>query len=114
MSDTAESFLEGFWKRFGALPAIALHKLVVGDPAWKKAQENGPGSEIHVEPHRGGKPVVRASAPALPARQQAKTDLPPFEGAVRDKIAAHAGRSEARRVGQECVRTCRDGCCAYS
>src|SRR3546814_484745 len=91
MSDTAESFLEGFWKRFGALPAIALHKLVVGDPAWKKAQENGPGSEIHVELHRGGKPVVRASAPALPARQQAKTDLPPFEEEVRAKIAEHAG-----------------------
>ena len=90
MSDTAEGFLEGFWKRFGALPAVALHKLVVGDPAWKKAQENGPGSEIHVELHRGGKPAVRPSAQSLPARQLA-VDLPPFEEEVRAKIAEHAG-----------------------
>ncbi|MEK9968076.1 MAG: hypothetical protein VW600_02995 [Ferrovibrio sp.] len=98
LSDTAESFLEGFWKRFGALPAIALHKLVVGDPAWRKAQENGPGSEIAVDLHRntGSKPVVsrapihpastgqRRRAPAPPA------ELPPFEEAVRAKIAEHA------------------------
>lgn len=91
MSDTAEGFLEGFWKRFGALPAVALHKLVVGDPAWKKAHENGPGSEIHVELHRAAaKPAARPSGQGLPARQT-KVELPPFEEEVRAKIAEHAG-----------------------
>jgi len=90
MSDTAEAFLEGFWKRFGALPAVALHKLVVGDPAWKKAQETGPGSEIHVELQRSGKPGAKHPGPALPATR-GKVDLPPFEEEVRAKIAEHAG-----------------------
>jgi uncharacterized phage-associated protein len=90
MSDTAEGFLEGFWKRFGALPAVALHKLVVGDPAWKKAQENGPGSEIHVELHRAAKPATRPTA-QLPQGQRAEVALPPFEEEVRAKIAEHAG-----------------------
>lgn len=101
LSDTAEAFLEGFWKRFGALPAIALHKLVIGDPAWRKAQENGPGSEIAVDLHRAAAPRpttavgravahpssaggVRRRPPAPPA------ELPPFEEAVRQKIAEHA------------------------
>lgn len=103
LSDTAEGFLEGFWKRFGALPAIALHKLVVGDPAWRKAQENGPGSEIPVDLHRPT-PKSAASTRALnhPAAAPAGTAvrrrapiaapvvLPPFEEAVRAKIAEHA------------------------
>jgi hypothetical protein len=90
LSETAEAFLEGFWKRFGALPAVALHKLVVGDPAWRKAQENGPGSEIHVETHRSpsGK-AAKPSAAASTVRQQ--VELPPFEEELRAKIAEHAG-----------------------
>jgi uncharacterized phage-associated protein len=92
LSETAESFLEGFWKRFGALPAIALHKLVIGDPAWRKAQENGPGSEIAVENHRHvSKATVKPSVPAAVSR--ARVDLPPFEEEVRAKIAQHAGGS---------------------
>lgn len=100
LSDTAEAFLEGFWKRFGALPAIALHKLVIGDPAWRKAQENGPGSEIAVDHHRAAaKPsAVSPRASVHPAsgggarrRPLAPpADLPPFEEAVRQKIAEHA------------------------
>lgn len=90
LSETAEAFLDGFWKRFGALPPIALHKLVVGDPAWRRAQENGPGSEVHVETHRShpAKSVAKAGH-AAPARS--KVDLPPFEEAVRAKIAQHSG-----------------------
>jgi uncharacterized phage-associated protein len=100
LSDTAEAFLEGFWKRFGALPAIALHKLVIGDPAWRKAQENGPGSEIAVDLHRAvvPRPTSLGHAPAHPAsaggtrRRQTVPPavLPPFEEAVRQKIAEHA------------------------
>jgi len=98
LSDTAEAFLEGFWKRFGALPAIALHKLVVGDPAWRKAQENGPGSEIAVDLHRGSTPKPAVShAPIHPASTGPRRRppappaiLPPFEEAVRAKIAEHA------------------------
>lgn len=100
LSDTAEAFLEGFWKRFGALPAIALHKLVVGDPAWRKAQENGPGSEIAVDLHRAAArpantgpraPVQSASGGAARRRPLAPpAELPPFEEAVRQKIAEHA------------------------
>lgn len=100
LSDTAEAFLEGFWKRFGALPAIALHKLVIGDPAWRKAQENGPGSEIAVDLHRPAAPrptgaVGRTSAHPVSsgARRQPfapPAELPPFEEAVRQKIAEHA------------------------
>jgi uncharacterized phage-associated protein len=95
LSDTAEAFLEGFWKRFGALPAIALHKLVVGDPAWRKAQENGPGSEIAVDHHRAiPKPAVdRTAAHPAGARRRPPSppaELPPFEEAVRAKIAEHA------------------------
>ncbi|WP_341702006.1 hypothetical protein [Ferrovibrio sp.] len=96
MSDTAEAFLEGFWKRFGALPAIALHKLVIGDPAWKKAQESGPGSEIHVELHRvaPARPATVQRAPMLPnVREQGPVDLPPFEEALKAKIASHAGEA---------------------
>lgn len=91
LSETAEAFLDGFWKRFGALPAVALHKLVVGDPAWRKAQENGPGSEVHVETHRThpAKAATRAGHAAPAGR--AKVDLPPFEEAVRAKIAQHSG-----------------------
>jgi uncharacterized phage-associated protein len=92
MSDTAEAFLDAFWKRFGILPAVALHKLVVGDPAWRKAQENGPGSEIAVENHRS---AVKTSAPKLsPAastgRRERPVDLPPFEEALQAKIAEHS------------------------
>lgn len=98
LSETAEAFLEGFWKRFGALPAIALHKLVVGDPAWRKAQENGPGSEIAVDHHRAAvKPSSAGRVPAHPAAAGARrrppappAELPPFEEAVRQKIAEHA------------------------
>jgi uncharacterized phage-associated protein len=95
LSETAEGFLEGFWKRFGALPAIALHKLVVGDPAWRKAQENGPGSEISVGIHRGSTKATPARPGGHPAsvagrRPAAPVDLPPFEEAVRAKIAEHA------------------------
>jgi uncharacterized phage-associated protein len=100
LSDTAEAFLEGFWKRFGALPAIALHKLVIGDPAWRKAQENGPGSEIAVDLHRavvprstslGHAPAHPASAGGTRRRQTVPPAvLPPFEEAVRQKIAEHA------------------------
>lgn len=91
LSETAEAFLDGFWKRFGALPAIALHKLVVGDPAWRRAQENGPGSEVHVETHRSHPAkAVGKSGHADPATRS-KVDLPPFEEAVRAKIAQHSG-----------------------
>lgn len=99
LSDTAEAFLEGFWKRFGALPAIALHKLVIGDPAWRKAQENGPGSEIAVDHHRAAaKPATAGPRAAVhPASAGGRrrplappADLPPFEEAVRQKIAEHA------------------------
>lgn len=97
LSDTAEGFLEGFWKRFGALPAIALHKLVVGDPAWRKAQENGPGSEIAVDNHRPSPKAATGRAVSHPASAGARrrpaaapVDLPPFEEAVRAKIAEHA------------------------
>ncbi|QDO98739.1 hypothetical protein FNB15_16290 [Ferrovibrio terrae] len=100
LSETAAAFLEGFWKRFGALPAIALHKLVIGDPAWRKAQENGPGSEIAVDLHRasapkptslGHAPVHPASATGARRRPPAPPAvLPPFEEAVRQKIAEHA------------------------
>lgn len=100
LSDTAEAFLEGFWKRFGALPAIALHKLVIGDPAWRKAQENGPGSEIAVDLHRAAPrpantgtrpPVQPASGGGARRRPLAPpAELPPFEEAVRQKIAEHA------------------------
>lgn len=90
LSETAEAYLDGFWKRFGALPAIALHKLVVGDPAWRRAQENGPGSEVHVETHRShpAKSVAKTGHAAL---ARPKVDLPPFEEAVRAKIAQHSG-----------------------
>lgn len=100
LSDTAAAFLEGFWKRFGALPAIALHKLVIGDPAWRKAQENGPGSEIAVDLHRAAAPrpaVATGRALAHPAANGGRrqpfappAELPPFEEAVRQKIAEHA------------------------
>ncbi|WP_341910399.1 hypothetical protein [Ferrovibrio terrae] len=96
LSETSEAFLEGFWKRFGVLPAVALHKLVVGDPAWRKAQENGPGSEISVGLHRASpKPaaVRSVSHPATPGARRAPAPpvvLPPFEEAVRAKIAEHA------------------------
>lgn len=95
LSETAEAFLDAFWKRFGILPAVALHKLVVGDPAWRKAQENGPGSEIAVENHRSAKAAVPRSAPtAMPARRERAAerpvDLPPFEEAVQAKIAEHS------------------------
>lgn len=99
LSETAEAFLEGFWKRFGALPAIALHKLVVGDPAWRRAQENGPGSEIAVDHHRAAapKPAAIGLAPVHPAASGTRRRppappavLPPFEEAVRQKIAEHA------------------------
>lgn len=90
LSETAEAFLDGFWKRFGALPAIALHKLVVGDPAWRKAQENGPGSEIRVEDHRhGSRNAVKLSPAGPPAGK--RVELPPFEEELRAKIAQHAG-----------------------
>lgn len=96
LSETAEAFLDAFWKRFGILPAVALHKLVVGDPAWRKAQENGPGSEIAVENHRS---AVKATAPRMPAvpmptrrerPMERPVDLPPFEEAVQAKIAEHS------------------------
>lgn len=87
-SETAEAFLDGFWKRFGALPAIALHKLVVGDPAWKKAQENGPGSEIQVEHHRTAKTTAK---PGLASTGRRAAELPSFEEEVRAKIAQHSG-----------------------
>lgn len=100
LSDTAEAFLEGFWKRFGALPAIALHKLVIGDPAWRKAQENGPGSEIAVDLHRAAAPRPTTATSRMhshPASGGARrqpfappAELPPFEEAVRQKIAEHA------------------------
>ncbi|HLT78079.1 MAG TPA: hypothetical protein VKZ87_11890 [Ferrovibrio sp.] len=90
-SETVEAFLDGFWKRFGALPAIALHKLVVGDPAWKKAQENGPGSEIQVEHHRAAKATAKPGGDA----SRRATELPPFEEEVRAKIAKHSGGSHA-------------------
>lgn len=88
MSETAEAFLDGFWKRFGLLPAVALHKLVMGDPAWKKALENGPGSEIHVEVQRTPKAAAKLTAPA--SRAKPSTDLPPFEEELKAKIAQHA------------------------
>ena len=91
MSDTAEAFLDAFWKRFGILPAVALHKLVVGDPAWRKAQENGPGSEIAVENHRSAvKTVAPKLNPAAAGRRERPVDLPPFEEAVQAKIAEHS------------------------
>jgi uncharacterized phage-associated protein len=97
LSETSEAFLEGFWKRFGALPAIALHKLVIGDPAWRKAQENGPGSEIAVDLHRASPKPSISQPPIHPAstgtRRRPPTPpavLPPFEEAVRAKIAEHA------------------------
>lgn len=90
LSDTAEAFLDGFWKRFGALPAVALHKLVIGDPAWRKAQENGPGSEIAVETHRhAAKTTAKLNTPS--GMGSLRVDLPPFEEEVRAKIAQHAG-----------------------
>lgn len=88
LSDTAEGFLDGFWKRFGALPAVALHKLVVGDPAWKRALENGPGSEVPVETHRSSKPSSKAVSISQPGKR--RVDLPPFEDEVKAKIAEHA------------------------
>lgn len=96
LSETAEAFLDAFWKRFGILPAVALHKLVVGDPAWRKAQENGPGSEIAVENHRSAKAAApRMNAPMpMPARRERAperpVELPPFEEAVQAKIAEHS------------------------
>ncbi len=100
LSETAEAFLEGFWKRFGALPGIALHKLVIGDPAWRKSQENGPGSEIAVDLHRaspkpaaavGRGPIQPASVGGVRRRPPVPpAELPPFEEAVRQKIAEHA------------------------
>lgn len=90
-SETAEAFLDGFWKRFGALPAIALHKLVLGDPAWKKAQENGPGSEIQVEHQR----AMKAAAKPGPGASRRAAELPSFEEEVRAKIAKHSGGAHA-------------------
>lgn len=96
LSETAEAFLDAFWKRFGILPAVALHKLVVGAPAWRKAQENGPGSEIAVENHRSAKAAApRMTAPMpMPARRERAperpVELPPFEEAVQAKIAEHS------------------------
>lgn len=96
LSETSEAFLDAFWKRFGILPAVALHKLVIGDPAWRKAQENGPGSEIAVENHRSAvkaaPPRIHASgpAPAGGSRRERPVELPPFEEAVQAKIAEHA------------------------
>lgn len=90
-SETAEAFLDGFWKRFGALPAIALHKLVVGDPAWKRAQENGPGSEIQVEHHRPAKSSAAKSVGAGGGSGRRAAELPSFEEEVRAKIAQYSG-----------------------
>lgn len=95
LSETAEGFLEGFWKRFGALPTVALHKLVLGDPSWKRAQENGPGSEIHVEQHRAGGSRAGGSV-STPKQGGARSaaaraaELPPFEEEVKAKIAQYA------------------------
>ncbi len=93
LSETADAFLEGFWKRFGALPSVALHKLILGDPSWKRAQENGPGSEIHVEQHRASAKSLPMAAPKsglgrTPAARSA--DLPPFEDEVKAKIEQYA------------------------
>ena len=96
-SETAEAFLDGFWKRFGALPPIALHKLVVGDPAWKRALENGPGSEIHVEHSRPAKNVVRTGAASSGKRG---TELPSFEEEVRAKIAQHSSGSGSHALAK--------------
>ncbi len=100
LSETALGFLDGFWKRFGALPAVALHKLVLGDPSWKRALENGPGSEIHVEQHRAmgrssvgnGPKLGGGRSPGGPARSAAAraAELPPFEEEVKAKIAQYA------------------------
>ena len=107
LSETVLSFLEGFWKRFGALPTVALHKLVLGDPSWKRASEGGPGNEIHVEQHRAaGKPSAHAmpisDALAKPGSRRSPSarsaDLPPFEEEVKARIEQYARESSMGRI----------------
>ncbi len=102
-SESAEAFLEGFWKRFGALPTVALHKLVLGDPSWKRAQENGPGSEIYVEQHRGSGRGTSAGAGAVKqitgrTAAQRSADLPPFEDEVKAKIEQYSRAPAAGKL----------------
>lgn len=101
LNDTVESFLDGFWQRFGALPAIALHKLVVGDPAWRKAQEYGPGAEIPVDLHRAAKSGGKTLAARLPNHSDASkraAALPPFAEEVKAKIEEHQRNSLGRVI----------------
>jgi len=103
LGETVELFLDGFWKRFGVLPTVALHKLVLGDPSWKRAQESGLGNEILVEQHRAGKSVPHAApisdALAKPGSRRSPSarsaELPPFEDEVKAKIEQYERSSPA-------------------
>ncbi len=39
-------FLDGFWKQFGALPQVALQRIISTDAVWRETLERGAGSEI--------------------------------------------------------------------
>lgn len=46
LDEYAIQHLEGVWLRYGALPNVALMKLVANDGAWKSIFDKSPGSEI--------------------------------------------------------------------
>lgn len=49
LADPIVDFLQRFWRRYGALPAVALQRLIGADRIWTAALAAGAGTEITVD-----------------------------------------------------------------
>lgn len=49
LSDEVVEFLQRLWRRYGALPAVALRRLINADRIWAAALAAGTGTEITVD-----------------------------------------------------------------
>jgi uncharacterized phage-associated protein len=80
----AAPLLRALWRQYGALPAAALHRVIVKDGVWKAALERGVNSEIEPaamrkgyasKPEAGSQPRKETPTKAPSKAQRPETDL---------------------------------------
>lgn len=70
LSPEVTAYLQRLWRRYGALPAVALQRLIGTDRVWTTALAAGAGTEIPVDAMQQAylEPVKSPHVPTAPAR----------------------------------------------
>lgn len=85
LAEPVDEFLQRLWRRYGALPAVALQRLIGADRIWTAALAAGVGTEITVDAMQQAyldrpkttRPIKKEAAPSAEERPQPELEPNP-------------------------------------